>query len=302
MPDAPQPGGSDLFSNLAARFGVPVALQLLALINPEASTGAKAVSGVNLAGTGAQAAGAASGSPTLAGVGQGIGTAAGLAGAGYGAYQAATNPNFSRQQQVGHSGRAVADAIMSLLIPYYGLARGANVVGQQLERSGSPQVRGAGRAIDQATEPSGAKAFWNVAQGDMSPRKAIEKAGFQGAMYDTMGPVGAILKGVGFKLPFLSHEPTTGTKFRGELGQLFGRVPALKGIDTSKYQMPTGGYGQYGGAFDQAKQLGTLLASRTADSAKNPAAYSLQAANILLNKYGAALPPELTSMLSGARP
>jgi hypothetical protein len=313
-----QPASADLFSTLASKYGINAALALLPLLSGDASGASKGFAAANLAGTGAQAAGALSGSPTLGGVGQGLGAAAGLAGTGYNISQIANNPNLSTQQKVGHSGRAATDALLSLLIPYYGAAKAVQVVGQLLERSGSPQVRGAGTALDYAAEPGGAKAFWSVAQGDKSP-KAAAKGGDKQFILDLLGPLGIIARGTGTgqkvasgienygPIPFggklmgmlgIGSKPTTGTQFRHELGSLFDRIPALKGIDLSKYNMPTGGYGQYApGVYDKAMQAGSAFAGRTADAARNPAAYSLQGANILLNKYGNQLPSVLAQLM-----
>ncbi len=298
MPESPT-GQADLFSKLAAQYGINAALALLPLFSADATTKQKAFSGASLAGTGAKAAGTASGVPSLAKVGSGIGTGLGLASAGYGVYNAATNPDFNKAQQVGHSGRAVSDAIMSLVIPYYGLARGASAGGQLMERSSSPQVRGAGRAIGQVAEPSGARAFWDVVQGDRSPGAAFKAhGGLEGLMFDTMGPVGAVLKGIGVNLPFLHSEPTTGTKFRGELEQIFSRIEPLKGTSTAKYNAPTGGYEAFTPeAYSAATSLGKLLAPYAKDAAKDPEAYSLQAANILLNTHGNNLPTLMPSIL-----
>src|SRR5262249_44156827 len=130
------------------------------------------------------------------------------AGLGYGLSQIASDPNLSTGQKVGHSVRGGTDAALAALVPYYGAGKAVNIVGKQLERSGSPQVRGAGRALDYAVEPSGAKGFWDVVQGDKSPAKAFSSnGGLEGLTLDMMGPVGIVLRGLGVRLPFLSSTP-----------------------------------------------------------------------------------------------
>lgn len=304
-----------LFPSLVEKFGINVALALLPFLNGQSSTASKAFSGASLAGTGARIAGGLSGNPALSALGKGIGSALGLASGGYGAYQAATDPSLNRTQQIGHSGRAVADTLMGLLIPYYGLAKSLSIVGQVLQGSGSPQVRGAGRALDQAAEPAGAKAFWSVAQGDMSPKAALTKAGPEGFITDMLGPVGAILKGVGADknvsrnimdygpIPFagkalsmlgIGSKPTTGTMFRKDVGSIFDRIPALKGLDTSKYTIDPGFYNSLPQEIrDRATAYSQQLASLSSNAKSNPQAYQNQIAAMLLNAYGANLPQNL---------
>lgn len=301
-----------LFSSLVERFGLNVALQLLPLIDPNASTKAKGFAGAGLAGTGANVAGKLSGTPALSTLGKGVGAGLGLASGAYGAYNAATDPDLSRTQQVGHSGRAVADTLMGVLIPYYGVAKALSIVGQVLGRSKSPQIAGAGRAVDQAAEPAGAKAFWNVAQGDMSPKAALSKAGPEGLVTDMLGPLGAILKGIGADkkvsrgimdfgpVPFggkalsmlgIGSKPTTGTSFRNEVGSVFDRIPALKGTDTGAYNIDMTKYNGLPQAVrDAAMRIGTQLAGTTPSAKSNPNAYAIQIQNMLLNRFGANLP------------
>jgi hypothetical protein len=287
MADAP-PQSLDLQS-LAQRFGLPAALQLLALLDPQGSAISKALSGTNLAAGGAQAAGNLTGVSGLGQLGKGLGAAAGVGAGAYGAYKAATDPNLSQTQRVGHSGRSIADTIMSLLIPYYGLAKAASVVGDVLQRSKSPQVRGTGRAVGQVAEPSGAKAFWDVAQGDLSPKAAAKRYGFEGAMYDTMGPLGAVLKGAGVKLPFLSHTPTHGTIFRGALQNAF-KKEGITGIkDWKGSDFTTDMFNKYPNvqARDAATKLGQMFTQGYQD--KRAPDYAIQTQNVLLNN----LPPEV---------
>lgn len=301
-----------LFASLVERFGLNVALQLMPFLSGESSTASKAFAGTSLAGTSAKVAGSLSGSPSLSSLGGGISTGLGLASGGYGAYNAATDPNLSKTQQVGHSGRAVADTLMGIFIPYYGLAKAASIVGQIMQRSGSPQVAGAGRAVDQAAEPAGAKAFWNVAQGDMSPKAALAKAGPEGLVTDLLGPLGAMLKGIGADkkvsrgimdfgpVPFggkalsmlgIGSKPTTGTSFRNEVGSIFDRIPALKGTDTSKYNIDPGMYAGLPQAVkDNATALSQQLAGLAPHSQSNLQAYQNQIAAMLLNRFGANLP------------
>jgi hypothetical protein len=306
------PQQSPLFSLLVAKYGLNTALALLPILDPNASGLQKGLAGTSLAASGASTAGQLGGYPWLSAAGQGLGTALGLASAGYGAYGAATNPNYSRAQQVGHSGRAVTDAILGVLVPYYGLARAVGIVGQQLQRSGSPQIRGTGRALDQAVEPAGAKAFWSVAQGDKSPKAALTAAGPEGLVTDLLGPLGAVLKGIGVdrkvakgimdygpipgggklaKMLGIGSPPTQGTQFRDQVNQLFSRIPALKGTDTSQYNIDPAKFDALNPAAKTwALSLAKALTPLTSAAEKNPDAYTIQLQNILLNKFGNDIP------------
>jgi hypothetical protein len=265
---------------------------------------AQGLGGAQLGASGLRGAGAALGSDTLSGLGQGVGTAAGLAATGYNVFDIATNDDLSRAQQVGKSGHAIADAAASYWIPYYGWAKAVNGIGKILSNSGSPQVSAAGRTLDYATEPAGAKGFWSVVEGDASPKAAYKQMGGpKGFVLDAMGPLGAVARGVGFDdklaggvmdygpVPFggkamkmfgIGKPPTHGTMFRDELGTIFDKM-GIKGVDYSKYNVAdpakyTPEQMQY------ADRLGRLAASYSPQAKANPKnQYHTQAAGILLN-------------------
>jgi len=270
---------------------------------------APATTGTALAPAAANAAPGAAQAPGVDYLG-GAGTALGLAATGYDISNILNDPDLSRTQQVGRSGRAVADLIMSLAIPYYGPAKAISAIGQQLEGSGSPQVRGLGRTLDYAAEPAGAKAFWDVVTGMRSPRAAFKAhGGWEGLTLDAMGPVGLILRGLGVNLPFLHHTPTTGTTFRKEVSRLFDQIPELRGTDTSRFNME-GGVEAYN-AFSVearttaeaiARNLGPLSPTFTKQAADRQAAYTGQLANILLNRFGESLTTFGPALLQSFQP
>ena len=290
-----------LFAQLVATYGIKGALALLPLLSPGTSTAQKGFGAAQLAGTAGKLAGI---NPKIPGTGIGAVPAALGAGAlGYNLAQIAGNENLSTGQKVGHSGHLATDVGMSLVPvvgPFYALAKIASALGQHLQGSGSPQVRGLGRSIDYVAEPAGAKAFWSTVQGDKSPREAWKaQGGAEGLMLDTMGPVGIILRGLGVKLPFLHDEPTTGTIFRNELSQIMKQIPQLKGSDTSKYNIDQG---VYEALTPEAKAagaaLGALLMGESPTGAKNKDAYGIQAQNVVLNRYGNDTPEILKQILT----
>lgn len=300
---------NSLFSLFAARYGVNTALQLMSLLGYQGSDVGRGIGAGQAAGGGLQGLGYAFGSPELSQLGGKLGRAAGYAGAGYGIYKTATDPNLSTRQKAAGTSRAVGDIALTA-IPvfgqFYGLARALGLVGQHLEGSGSPQVRGLGRTLDYAAEPAGVKGLWDTI-GGKSPGAAFKDAGgMEGLTLDAMGPVGWAMRGLGWRLPGLYHEPTTGTKFRTELGSIFDKIPALKGSDLTKYNMPTGGYGSFSPqAVTDAQKLGQILAAYAPSGKKSPDAYALQAENILLNRYGndtSSILSQLLPALGGKQP
>lgn len=100
----------------------------------------------------------------------------------------------------------------------------------------------------------------------------------------------------------LGHKPTTGTMFRGELGRVLPQV-GIKGADLNRYNIDPAAYNALSPAAREAgMKLGTLLSGYTGDAKKNPNAYSIQASNILLNKYGNDLPTILNQVLPMLQP
>lgn len=291
-PRAPAPAQSPLFASLVARYGLQGALTILSFMDPNASRLAKAASGAQLGTQALGAAGTLGGAPGLANLAGIAGRGLGLGLSAYNIYNTATDPRLSRAQQVGHSGRGVADAIMSLAIPYYGIGKAVSALGQHFQGSGSPQVRGLGRTIDYGVEPAGAKAFWNVLQGDLSPKAAFKRqGGLEGLTLDMMGPIGLIMRGLGVKLPFLSHTPTTGTMFRREADRLLSQFPALQGTDTSRYNIPLDAYNALPlDVRTRARSLADQLIGYAPSAKSNPEAYAIQLQNMLLNRFGANLP------------
>lgn len=274
-----------LFTSLVERFGLNVALQLLPFLQGDSSTASKAFAGAGLVGTGARAAGNLTGSPALAVAGQGIGTGLGLAGTGYNVYQTATNPNLSNVQKAGHSAGDAINALLSMIVPYYGLGVAARAATGAMQRSGSPQVRGAGRGIAAPAIP--VEGLLSVLQGD----KSFRGAGNQ--MVSSIknipgigGPLGSVLGAFG-----LGTKPTTGTSFRNEVGSIFDKIPQLKGTDTGKYNIDPGMYAGLPQAVkDNATSLSQKLAGLAPHASSNLSAYQNQIAAMLLNRFGANLP------------
>lgn len=305
--------GQPLFASLVERFGLQAALSLLPFLNQDASAASKGFAGASLAGTGANVAGKLSGTPALSSLGQGLGTALGAATTGYNLYNTATNPNLSTKQKAAHSGGSVADLIFSTLFPAYGAGKALQAVGAIMERSGSPQVRGAGRSVDYAVEPAGAKSFLDVLRADKSPKAAFNaQGGPRGLVLDLLGPLGIIARGTGAgdkvargvmdygPIPFggklasmlgFGSKPTTGTSFRREAGSIFDKIPQLKGVNTSRYNIdPTTYAGLPQAVKDNATAMSQRLAALAPHAASNPQAYQNQIAAMLLNRFGANLP------------
>jgi hypothetical protein len=94
--------------------------------------------------------------------------------------------------------------------------------------------------------------------------------------------------------------------FRKELGGIFDKIPALKGTDLTKYNMPTGGYGSFKPEeVTAAQQLGQILAAYAPSGKKNADAYALQAENVLLNRYGnntSSMLSQILPLLGGKQP
>lgn len=219
-----------------------------------------------------------------------VGPALAAAGTGYNLANIAGS-DMSRNRKLNESAGAVGDLAISAIPvagPIYGAAQAGRALGSQMQRSSSPEVRGAGTAIRYAAAPSGEQMFQDVIRGRASPRAAFANhGGLAGAMYDTMGPIGAGLRGAGVELPFLSHTPTHGTQFRDQLGSVFGRVPTLSGLDYGAYNIDPNAFNALTPeARNAARLVGNLVAQGLPSAATNREAYAIQAQNILLNRYG----------------
>jgi len=244
------------------------------------------------------------GGPTLPSALGNLGKLGGYAGAGYGIYKIATDPNLSTKEKVGQSARAATDVVLSSLPvvgQFYGAARALGLVGQHLEGSGSPQVRGLGRTLDYAAEPAGAKGFWDVVTGSRSPKAAFKaQGGAEGLMLDTMGPVGLIMRGLGVHLPGLYHEPTKGTQFRSGLQQAFKqlKLPDFNRADKNVYNISEEKMNSFS-AVDRsaAMRMAEMLAPQMPGYSSNPEAYKVQAFAILLNTLGSGVDDSLNQLL-----
>lgn len=236
----------------------------------------------------------------IPGTGPYLGPALGAAALGYNLNELIKTKGLTTQQKAGQSGRLVADTALSATIPYYALAKAVQAVGNELQKSGSPQVRGVGRVASYAAEPAGAGAFWNVATGMNSPRDAIKRAGgFQGALLDTMGPVGLIMRGIGADLPLMNQVPTKGAQFEKALYKLLNFDKYLGTGQTVRTQNigrtgPTAQeIAQWGpAAMSLATGLGPVLGllAGAGNTPQLSPAYQQRAGNVLLRNFGANLP------------
>jgi hypothetical protein len=279
---SPEQASNPLFQQLASRYGVNAALALLPLFSGDSSTASKAFAGGSLAGSGAQAAGALGGSPALASLGSKIGTGLGLAGLGYNAYQTLNNPNLD----AAHKGAAIGENVGGLGATYlyggYGaLPAIATALGNQFQKSGSPQVQGLGRGLTTAGHP--------VADVTKSPFNTSGAKQFTETMV-LGGPAGmALSNAIGFN-PF-EPTPTKGTEFRTGMQSIFSKLglPGFNRADANVYTAgadPASFYAKYNPqAVSDAQKLGTLLAQYSPHG-KNNQDYSTQTQNILLNTFG----------------
>jgi hypothetical protein len=230
-------------------------------------------------------------------MGGALGTGLGLASAGYGVYDTATDSNLSTTQKAGHSGEIAANLAATLGSGgWYGLVLAAKALTGAMERSGSPQVSAAGRAIAAPALP--VEGLMSVLRGDKSPRAAFNSV--VSSINDIPlvgGAMGSALRTFG-----IGTKPTTGTMFRDELGQLLPKV-GMEHVDTSRYQMPTGGYGGFDPkAVEAARGLGNRFAAIAPHGRGNADAYGLQAQNVLLNQYGNSIIPMAQKILDQLDP
>jgi len=286
MADAPAPQtpqAQALFALLVSRFGLSAALQLLPLLSGDSSTASKAFAGAGLAGQGANVAGKLSGTPALSSLGSAAGLGLGLAGLGYGAYNTATNPNLSPSQKGANIGGGVGGLVGSYFTPWGAIPGLAAAIGDILQKSGSPQLRGAGRGLTSAGRP--------VPDITKSPTDKGWLKGFNETMIEGGPGIKAILNAIGFD-PF-SSKPTTGTMFRREVSSIFDRIPQLKGTPTSAYNIDPAKYSALPQAVrDAALKIGTQLSGLAPDAKSNPNAYAIQISNMLLNRFGSAGLPQ----------
>lgn len=259
-------------------------LNLVGAIDPNATDEQKAFAAAAAAAAAAKGTGAITGSTGLSSIGGGLSTGLGLAGAGYGVYSDATNPNLSTGQRAGHAAGDVANTIASLVVPYYGIGVAAKGIADVLRASGSPTLRATGNAIAAPALP--VEGLLNVLSGDKSP-KAAANTMVEGFRSDpVLGPVwNSVADAFG-----LGTKPTTGTMFRREFGSILPQV-GVKGANTTLYNAPSAGYGSFDPkAVAAAQSLASTLTPYARDAKRNMPAYSLQAQNILLNNYGNNLP------------
>lgn len=238
---------------------------------------------------------------------------------------AALAPGLSTKDRAHTAARGVTDAGLSYAIPYYAAAKAVNALGQHFQGSGSPQVRGLGRALDYGTEPAGAKAFWRATRG-RNPFEGQRGKDIAGNFaLDIAGPVGTILRGIGGSAPKafqkvmvdygpfkpvafmadalgLSHVPTEGTQFRKSIASGFQKIPgfetfsggAKRNYELTEEQLK--GFSQKD--RDAAAVLAKAVAPFGSKFGKASDAYENQVMAMLLNQYGH--PDELAAKLGPA--
>src|ERR1051326_3601000 len=261
---------SPLLPALVAQYGLSGALQLLKLLDPNASTASKGFAGAQAGNLALQ--GASRVSPSIAsatsGVAPYLGSLLSAAGLGYGLTNIAKS-DMPIKKKVGHS----VDSAVAAAVPMYGLSKVADYVFNKMEQSKSPQVSRFGQTLAAPTLP--VQSFLSVLKGDQSPRAAGS----------------ALLNSTLSALGMGGYKPTTGTMFRHEASSVFDQIPELKGTDTSKYNIDLSVYNALPqNVRDEAQGLGTKIAGLTPDAKSNPQAYANQIAAMILNRYGANLP------------
>lgn len=227
--------------------------------------------------------------------------AAALGGAGAVA-GAALAPGLNTKQRAHTAARGVTDAALSYAIPYYGWAKAVNAIGQNLQRSGSPQVRSAGVALDYVTEPSGAKRFWDLTKGK-NPFAGGAGAVARDLTLDGMGPIGVLMRAtpLGEALGMF-HTPTEGTTFRRSMEKGFRQIPGFEtfeGGSSRNYDMTPEELAKFSQKDREAAEiLAKAVAPLGAYHDNKGDAYTDQVRNMLLNMYGH--PDELASKLGPA--
>lgn len=282
------PADSPVFQQLVARYGLQGAITLWPIFSGGATTRQKAMGGASLATSGAQIAGKVGGSPGLAALGGAGSKALGAAGVGLGIYDTATNEHLSTKQKAGHSNQLAGEAALSAFVPYAGLGVLAKHIIGAMEGSKSPQVSGVGKGLAYPARP--VEGLLSVLSGDLSPRAAGNRMVAQAR--DTPG-LKALINPV-FDFFGLGTKPTTGTQFRNQVRSLFDQIPALRGTDTSQYNIDPTAYNSLSPqAREQALAIAGKLSPIASKSAANPEAYKIQLANILLNRFGNQIPAGL---------
>jgi hypothetical protein len=254
------------FSALANRVGIPLALQIF--LGRNATPFQRALAYTNIARAGASTLPGAVG--RVAGQ---LGPALGAGSTAYDIYRLARARDLSTKQKAGAGAGRAADYVASAVVPYYGLALAARAVINQLQRSGSPQVRQTGNVLAAPALP--VEALRSVIEGRKSPRASMNEVMQQ--VRNTWGAkqlFGPIMDVFGIATP-----KSGGTQFRNLLGKAID--PRLS---SGSWKAPEGG------VTPEAARLGTLLAYATPKGKKRPERWSNVAANILQNTYGTSLP------------
>jgi len=289
------------------------ALLALLALSSDTETPSKALAGARLASQAGQYAG-------VPGAGA-IGGAAGAAGFGLTLADLASRDDLSTMDKVGQGVGGAFDLGASALIPYYGLSKLAAGVGGALSKSSSPQVSALGRTVNWAAEPGGAKMF-NASIRGQNPFKGASTHDIgEELTLDLLGPIGAVLRGVGLGgkvasglmdygplpgmgqvLKLFGGEPTEGTKFRSGIASAFKRIPGFEtfagGADRT-YDMTPEALAKFDPKdVAAATTLARLAAPAATRYGDKQSAYLDQVRNMLLNLYGH--PGELMSKLPAA--
>lgn len=286
---------SPLFASLAKQYGVSTALALLPLFDSNSDTRSKATAGASLAGTGAKAAGGLTGSSALSTLGQDIGTALGIAGLGYGAYNTA-RPGLTPTQRAGGAiqlGATAAPAISGAVTGGIGGATSGLAAGGAgaLGSFGGSEL--SGLAFGKSNEQS----LGGAAGGGVGALAGLALGGPLGALAG--GLIGAF-GGGGIGSAFY-NKPTTGTQYRTDVQEIFKKL-GLPGFDRSNaalYNAPASGYGSYSPqAVSLAQQIGQRLAAISPSGKSNAPAYANQGQNIILSLLGNNLTTQGPGILS----
>ncbi len=293
-------GPSDLFSLLSARYGIGTALSLMSLFGGEGNAASKGFGAGQAASGGLTGLSSLTGNPLLGQIGSTLGTLGGLAGLGYGASQlAGAGPTPEKGVAAGQLGVQALPAIEG------GITGGWSGLASGLKTGGLGALGGWGG------QQLGGLAFGKSRESGLGGGAGAGTGALVGTLlFPGIGTLlGGLLGGFGGEGlgSLFAPKPTTGTLFRGELGNVFSQIPALKGTDTSKYQAPNPtnplDYSMYQpGAVTAGKQLGQLLSAYAPTGKKSPDNYALQAENILLNKFGNTLPDILSQVLPRLQP
>ena len=194
--------------------------------------------------------------------------------------------------------------------PFIALQAIAESLGNELRKSGSPQVRGLGTFLGDAATPQFTRATEAMLAGDVNPRTAINSAGGPaGFTMSAVDPVGsAVLNALGINP--LANTQTKGVQFRSQMKGVTDKlgIPA-GGRTTNKQQIdidPETFASLSPEARDAALRIGLLVSGASTFGQKgNAAPFALQAQNILLNRYGediVGMLPQVEEKLGGPLP